>query len=167
MSKGSTRIRDLELAVGALSMLVERLVVGDKKWKGEERDRMLQAAATARLLVDCGHMEFVDVEKQIAEDREASDDAAVRRRLFENDGVIARAAGVKEKVEPMRHGDGKRFFIDLPSGDAYSTDDSAEALGMYHTGAAVNIYDRSLGASVVYQGHAVDYPNNIFYGTSL
>lgn len=165
MSKRNTRIRDLELAVGSLAGLVERMVSVEKKWSAGERKAMLGAAALARTLVDCEHMPnlvdkaYLDGERE----REAAVEDESRRRLFENDDVVARAAGVKEKVEPMRYGDGRRFFIDLPSGDAYSTDDVREAVDMFRKGVAVNVYDRSLGCNVVYQGHAVEHPTNVFY----
>jgi hypothetical protein len=48
--KLDTRVGDLEKAVLELASVVERLVVGGKNWKGEERAAMLFAVDNARAL---------------------------------------------------------------------------------------------------------------------
>lgn len=138
------RVRDVELAVGALAGLVERIIVADKKWKGEERKKMLDDLMTIRALVN---VETVSA----AHNARAEELREANALVMRNADVVARAAGVKEKVEPEKY-EGKRFFVDLPSGDAYSTDDAEEVRRMYETGQLTNVYDRFQKSTIIYQG---------------
>lgn len=155
MSKRATRIRDLELAVGSLACIIERMVSG--KWSKDERADMLLAAGRARMLVDCEHMPSVGAGEYIAreQEREEAETERIISGIEEGAGAVARAAGVKEKIEPQKY-NGERFFIDLPSGDAYATESPVEAKRMFATGQALNIYDRLARVHVVWQGSLAD-----------
>lgn len=157
MSKTGTRMRDLELAVGSLACILERVVSGEKKWSKDERADMMGAAGRARMLVDCEHMpsvgagEYISREQERELERDQLFEGLLYTKIAQGDEVVARAAGIKEKIEPELTA-GPRFFVDLPSGDAYSTDDAAEVRNMYERGQITNVYDRQLRAQLIFQG---------------
>ena len=131
------RVRDLELAVGELANLVERLIIAEpKRWKGEERKAMLFAVDNARAL---------------ATPEDGDDDPEPEPPTVFGMPVVATEAMPDGVVAVAIDGD-SRYWIDLTSGDGFATNDFEVVADWYVRGEVRHASDRKLGRLLVYNG---------------
>ena len=144
------QVDDQRLAILALIRVVERLTVGDKKWKGEERKLMLNSIDCARLVLDDASVVEPVVRDTIGKIEAALKDdppldKAIRggaERIEMNEAIIAHVEGDRSS----------RFWIDLNNGDGYGTNSLENAQQAFRKGVARNVFDRSQNVFLAFNG---------------